>query len=197
MNIFFSKFKAFFCLKGGLSFASSILIFSGCATTDPCALPRKSIASHNTIAVSDGGNQNTHDSSQGAALHDRLEERLRAAVSQWEGTPHHMGGNSRNGIDCSGFVRRLYLDIFNYKIPRSTQLQVQAGRTVQHTQLRSGDLVFFTPPDKKKHVGIYLGHMEFAHASTSKGVMISNLGDRYWMQCYWTARRYIQNPKFQ
>lgn len=120
-----------------------------------------------------------------------MEQRLRSEVRKWEGTPHRMGGASRRGVDCSGFVQRLYRDIFDRRIPRSTALQVQSGRPVGNHQLRAGDLVFFNVPDKGRHVGIYLGRSEFAHASTSRGVIISNLEERFWRRAYWTARRYL------
>jgi probable lipoprotein NlpC len=123
--------------------------------------------------------------------HSGVEQRLRSEVRKWEGTPHRMGGASRRGIDCSGFVRRLYQDIFGRQIPRSTALQVKSGKSVGSRQLRTGDLVFFNVPDKGRHVGIYLGRSEFAHASTSKGVMISSLEDDFWRGAYWTARRYL------
>jgi lipoprotein Spr len=105
-----------------------------------------------------------------------------------------MGGESRRGIDCSGFVQRLYRDLFGRRIPRSTALQVKSGRPVGSGQLRTGDLVFFKVPGKGRHVGIYLSRSEFAHASTSQGVMISNLEEYFWRQTYWTARRYLNNP---
>lgn len=101
-----------------------------------------------------------------------------------------MGGNNLHGIDCSGFVQQLYRDIFGRLIPRTTALQVKSGSPVEKSRLCPGDLVFFRPPYKVRHVGIYLGRGEFAHASTSKGVMISNLTEDYWNRCYWTARRY-------
>jgi lipoprotein Spr/probable lipoprotein NlpC len=119
-----------------------------------------------------------------------LEQRLRSEVREWVGTPHRMGGETRRGIDCSGFVQRMYKDIFQHNIPRSTSQQVRAGQRVDKKQLRPGDLVFFKIPYKGRHVGIYLGRKEFAHASTSKGVMISSLGQEYWSTSYWTARRY-------
>jgi murein DD-endopeptidase / murein LD-carboxypeptidase len=118
-----------------------------------------------------------------------VEVRLRAAVRQWEGTPHRMGGTRRNGIDCSGFVQRIFDDLFNIQLPRSTALQVHAGEAVSRRHLRPGDLVFFHPPHKVRHVGVYLGSGEFAHASTSKGVTISRLSTTYWRHAYWTARR--------
>lgn len=118
-----------------------------------------------------------------------LEARLRAAVRHWAGTPHQMGGNGRSGIDCSGFVQRLYHDLFNIRLPRSTALQVQTGTTISKEALRIGDLVFFHPPRKNRHVGIYLSNGEFAHASTSRGVTISRLNNPYWRDAYWTAKR--------
>jgi cell wall-associated NlpC family hydrolase len=121
------------------------------------------------------------------------EQRLRFEVRQWEGTPHKMGGAGHQGIDCSGFVQRLYRNVFGRHIPRSTSLQVKSGRPVGKDRLRTGDLVFFRLPHKGRHVGIYLGRSEFAHASTSKGVIISSLQDRFWRRSYWTARRYL-NP---
>lgn len=123
-----------------------------------------------------------------------LSERLYAEVAKWDGTPHRLGGTTRQGIDCSGFVQRLYQDLFNLRLPRTTTHQVVSGRPVEKSRLTPGDLVFFKPPHKQNHVGIYLGDARFAHASTSKGVTVSYLSATYWRQSYWTARRYIDQP---
>ena len=120
-----------------------------------------------------------------------LEARLRRAVRQWYGTPHRMGGTTHRGVDCSGFVQRIYQDVLNQRIPRSTALQIRSGKAITAKRLRPGDLVFFKPPYKVRHVGIYLGKGEFAHASTSKGVTISQLRNPYWRRAYYTARRYL------
>ena len=48
-----------------------------------------------------------------------------------------------------------------------------------------GDLVFFRVNSKQvSHVGIYLMNNYFVHASTSKGVMISNLNEEYWQKYF-------------
>jgi cell wall-associated NlpC family hydrolase len=121
-----------------------------------------------------------------------LENRLRSEVRKWRGTPHKMGGTGSRGVDCSGFVQHIYRDVFQRTIPRSTALQVKTGRPINPSNLHAGDLIFFKPPYKKfRHVGIYLGRGEFAHASTNKGVIISSLSEDYWQECYWTARRYL------
>jgi len=123
-----------------------------------------------------------------------LSERLHAEVAKWDGTPHRLGGTTRKGVDCSGFVQRLYQDLLGLQLPRTTTLQVLSGRPVEKSRLIPGDLVFFKPPYKQNHVGIYLGDSRFAHASTSQGVTVSNLSDTYWRQSYWTARRYVDRP---
>ena len=108
-----------------------------------------------------------------------------------------MGGTNRSGVDCSGFVQQVYRDVFHQAIPRTTALQVRSGRPVGRGRLVPGDLVFFKPPDKVRHVGIYLGAGQFAHASASRGVIISNLSEAYWQHCYWTARRYLASSSAQ
>ena len=123
-----------------------------------------------------------------------VEERLRAEIRTWEGTPHRMGGLSRRGIDCSGFIHVLYDKLFDLQLPRTTTQQVRAGARVPVGVLQTGDLVFFRPSGKTRHVGIYLSGGTFAHVSSSRGVMLSRLDERYWRRAYWTARRVLDGP---
>ncbi|MDQ7010987.1 MAG: NlpC/P60 family protein [Mariprofundaceae bacterium] len=114
---------------------------------------------------------------------------LLAYYDTWKGVPHRMGGLSRRGIDCSGFVYRAYRDVFGITLPRSTQLQARTGDDVPLRRLSAGDLVFFRISRSTRHVGIYLGNARFMHASKSRGVMISSLDNPYWRAAYWRARR--------
>ncbi len=122
---------------------------------------------------------------------DRTAQQLRTATAQWAGTPYVLGGTSRRGIDCSAFVQVLYRDVLGLPLPRTTQRQAQAGRSVPVDEAQPGDLVFFRPARKLRHVGVYLGEGEFAHASTSQGVMISRLEEPYWQDAYWMTRRIL------
>jgi probable lipoprotein NlpC len=117
-------------------------------------------------------------------------ETLHAGIESWLGTPHRWGGNDRRGADCSGFVKSLYDELFGVSLPRTTSDQVHVGQPVRPEALVPGDLVFFKPP-KTQHVGVYLGNNRFVHASTSRGVMVSALSERYWQRHYWTARRIL------
>jgi hypothetical protein len=123
-------------------------------------------------------------------------EALQAGIQSWLGTPHRWGGTDRRGADCSGFVRSLYDELFGVSLPRTTSDQVSVGQPVHQETLVPGDLVFFRPP-KTQHVGVYLGNNRFVHASTSRGVMISALSERYWQRHYWTARRILPDESTQ
>jgi len=117
--------------------------------------------------------------------------KIYAEYKQWKGTPYRYGGISKGGVDCSGFVLQTYRKLFNIKLPRSTKDQVKKGKRVYINQLRAGDLVFFKTGWNVRHVGIYLEKGKFAHASSSKGVIISSMHTGYWKKNYWQARRII------
>lgn len=121
----------------------------------------------------------------------QVEQRLRQAASQWAHTPHRLGGLDRRGVDCSGLVKVLYKDIFNVPLPRTSSQQAKQGMAVKQKQLTAGDLVFFKPPDKGSHVGIYLSKGQFLHVTTRRGVIVSDLKEHYWRNSYWTARRVL------
>jgi hypothetical protein len=84
------------------------------------------------------------------------------------GTPYIYGGNTAAGMDCSGFVYRMYRT-FDITLPRNTKKQFKAGRPVERNDLEEGDLVFFNGDQKPLHVGIYLGDGKFIHAPSTGG----------------------------
>jgi len=121
--------------------------------------------------------------------------KLLAMYQQWRGTPYRLGGNSATGVDCSAFVQHAYQAISPYKLPRTTRSQVLLGTAVNKQPMVTGDLVFFRINGKTRHVGIYINDQQFLHASTSKGVTISNLANSYWRRYYWQTRRILSNAK--
>ena len=122
---------------------------------------------------------------------DEIEKLILDEYKQWQGTRHMMGGTDSKGIDCSGFVKVVYREVFNIDLPRTTREQVKQGKALVFRELQPGDLVFFKPPTYARHVGIYISRSKFVHASKNKGVTISKIDAHYWGKYYWTARRFL------
>jgi len=120
-----------------------------------------------------------------------VKTRLMDQYASWKGVRYRMGGSTKSGIDCSGFVQRTFREQFGLELPRSTYEQQEMGKSVSRTSLRTGDLVLFRAGSTGRHVGIYIGNNQFVHASTSSGVMISSMNEPYWKKRYNEARRVL------
>lgn len=113
---------------------------------------------------------------------------------QFMGTPYRWGGESPNGVDCSGFVEEVFR-LAGYRLPRTADVQFDATRALQEGALQTGDLVFFTTyAAGPSHVGIYVGDGAFIHASSSRGVTESKLDDPYYAKRYLGGRRIADWP---
>jgi len=115
--------------------------------------------------------------------------RLNDQYREWKSVKYRLGGLTRKGVDCSGFVYLTYLSKFGIKVPKTTELQLKAGNQISQKRLSAGDLVFFRTGYSTRHVGIYLENRRFVHVSEKKGVMISSLDDAYWSKKYWKSIR--------
>ena len=133
----------------------------------------------------------------GVALSATSNVKLFQFVYDWIGTPYHFGGDSRNGIDCSGFTKELYGKVFNLTIKRNSRDIFSMVSPVRKDELQEGDLVFFKIHSRSiSHVGIYLGNGRFAHAS-SRGVAISSLDDDYYSHYFYKGGRLLDVFKKQ
>ena len=120
-------------------------------------------------------------------------EKVVAQAKTFLGTPYAWGGTTKNGIDCSGLVYNAFPR--QYNLPRTAKAMSKQGKRTSLSKLKPGDLVFFKTGRKLTHVGIVVSnhkdYPEFIHSSTSKGVIISSLGEAYWQKNYRKARRII------
>ena len=102
-------------------------------------------------------------------------------IEEWWGTSYCMGGTTKSCVDCSAFTGAVIRDVYRINLPRTASEQYDASNKVYKENLKEGDLVFFkTKKGYVNHVGVYLTNNKFVHASTSNGVMISDLDENYW-----------------
>jgi cell wall-associated NlpC family hydrolase len=110
-------------------------------------------------------------------------------ASVWLHVPHVEGGTSRRGTDCSFLVYSIYKTVYGKTLERNSSAMLMKNcRKIGKNSLREGDLVFFSTGSKAKayvnHVGIYLKANKFLHASTSKGVIVSDLNEPYYQRAW-------------
>lgn len=149
-----------------------------------------------TKTVSKSANLKTLDSNFSGNVNSEIKEILKDA-EKYLGAPYKYGGNTASGFDCSGFTVKVF-DENNTKLPRRSEEQSNAGKSISIKETKPGDLLFFATSGGSRvtHVGIVHdignnGEVKFIHASTSKGVMISSLNEKYWNKAYLFARRVL------
>ena len=118
----------------------------------------------------------------------KIAQTLARSALRFLGVPYVFGGTSTSGFDCSGFVQHVFA-MLGVALPRTADAQYDVGKPAVGGP-RAGDLVFFDTYGGVSHVGIYLGNGQFVHASSSHGVMVSNLSDEYWSARYVGAKRF-------
>jgi len=127
-------------------------------------------------------------------------------IDDWMNTPYKLGGENKEGIDCSFFTQYVFHDVYGNLIERTAQKQFDAPDTNkfkgQHN-LKEGDLIFFNSSGSEfeniTHVGFYLGNNRFVHSTSRRknsggnGVQISNLKQQPWQRMFVAGGK---KPKF-
>jgi hypothetical protein len=126
---------------------------------------------------------------------ENLGPNLAVVAKGWIGVPYEWGGRTTFGIDCSGFVQRVYW-LCGHVIPRDAYQQARWEQfdPVERGDLQAGDLIFFAGPKDPRgrivtHVGMALGDGRFIHASSGQGVAFTPLEEEPYNSEYWGARR--------
>jgi lipoprotein Spr len=117
---------------------------------------------------------------------------LSSFVMEWYGVKYRLGGNTKRGIDCSQFTKKLYWEVYGRKLGNNCAEQWKQTMRIKRDSLKIGDIVFFrsTQSPSGWHCGLYLGKDTFAHAANRKeGVKISSLFEPRYLRAYKGAGR--------
>jgi lipoprotein Spr len=118
-------------------------------------------------------------------------ENLYKTACLWLLTPYHWGGRSKKGIDCSDFASIIYDSCYNINISGACDDIYRDVFPIKKSELREGDLLFFKIHSRSiSHVGVYLGKNKFIHASSAKGVVVSDLDEPYYKKFFFSAGRH-------
>jgi len=165
------------------------LLFGLAAVLSSCRTASVARQEHRTLEQASG--------LLGIEIGKKDNQKLYIEAAGWIGVPYRFGGNTKRGIDCSGFVFQVYKKVYGQQVPRHTKGLKKESRKVSRQHLREGDLVFFTGRRSKKkvaHVGIYLKDGKFVHSGSSKGVTVSRLDEKYYVT-HWLSGGRIKKTK--
>ncbi|MDE5659959.1 MAG: C40 family peptidase [Muribaculaceae bacterium] len=183
-------------MKGTLRRLSLPLLIAAALIAGGCSSAKRATTGRNTPTQSQPTTVKVVPSTE------RQVSELVKEARKWIGTPYAYGGHTRGkGTDCSGMIMELFLKVYDLKLPRSSAMQREYARKVDYDRMMPGDLVFFSTSknsSRVNHVGLYIGDNRMIHASSSRGVMESNLAENYWKRTYHSSGHIIEtNPKKQ
>jgi cell wall-associated NlpC family hydrolase len=133
------------------------------------------------------------------AVRETKVDKVISTARSYTGTPYKYGGTTRSGMDCSGLLLNSF-KVVNFTLPRSSEAQSKVGKEIKLKDLEPGDLVFFATGNKKRkvtHVGLVTekkdrDNVKFIHASSSLGVVETNIFADYYLKRFRGARRVIE-----
>ncbi|MBR1758567.1 MAG: C40 family peptidase [Lachnospiraceae bacterium] len=129
--------------------------------------------------TSSSGSSKSSSSSSSSSKTSSVRSRMVSYAMQFLGNPYVWGGTSlTRGTDCSGFTMRIY-EHFGYSIPRTSRNQASGGTRISLSNLKPGDLIFYSNSSGINHVAMYIGNGQVIHASNARsGIKISNMNYR-------------------
>lgn len=130
-----------------------------------------------------GGRKNRHKKND-----SKMGKKIIEEAYTWLGTPYSYACAEKGvATDCSGMVLQVYEKIAGIKLPRNSAKQAEFCKSINKKEVKIGDLVFFATgknEDVISHVGIMVDDKNFIHASASKGVVVSDMTQPYYVRTF-------------
>lgn len=105
------------------------------------------------------------------------------------GMPHRIRAG-RDGLDCSGLVKKLYNEVFGTNLKGASRDIFRHTNEIPVEELKEADLIFFKINSNQiNHMGIYLGNNKFVHSSSVSGVVINDFSEGYYQTHFYKAGR--------
>lgn len=124
-------------------------------------------------------------------------DKIIANAKSFKGTKYKFGGITRKGMDCSGLIYTAFKKE-NIQLPRASRFMAKEGSKIPLHKAKKGDLLFFRTNKRSNeinHVGLIISiknkQIYFIHATTSRGVIISLLSEKYWKNAFVKAVRVL------
>ncbi len=166
-----------------------VLVASGASLTS-CHTSRKGSGSHYDAQL-EALKNGKHGDDRNDKEHKEVSKHRKKIIKEaydWLGTPYGYGKADKGvACDCSGMVMSVYEKVTGIKLPRNSAKQSEFCRKLKKKDVLAGDLCFFATgkdPDRISHVGIMVDDRNFIHASSSKGVVVSDITQPYYVRTF-------------
>ncbi len=128
-----------------------------------------------------------------------LADKIIWSAFKYRGVKYKYGGTTKKGMDCSGLVMVSFAER-GISLPRSSYGMSKEGMPISLKNAQRGDLIFFKTnprkPNRISHVGLIThiknGVVQFLHASTKRGVILSKMDERYYKKRFAGVRRVLK-----
>lgn len=120
-----------------------------------------------------------------------LGEQIVQTALRFLGIPYRWGGTTTSGMDCSGFVQKVFA-MHGIRLPRLGRHQAQVGTPIPDlAMVQPGDRLYFRSSKQPiSHTGIYIGNGYFIHAAQGRGrVAIDRITDPKYLRTLVGIRR--------
>ncbi|CAL2102731.1 NlpC/P60 family protein [Tenacibaculum sp. 190130A14a] len=152
------------------------------------------------IMISCGSSKNVASSKPSKAKTKKkvtIADKIVWTAVSYKGVPYKFGGMTKRGMDCSGLIHTSFKQR-NVNLPRTSREMYAKGYDIPLKKVQRGDLLFFKTARKKgkvNHVGLVTsvknGDIHFIHSTSSRGVIVTSLWQKYWRKAFIKAKRVL------